>query len=114
MVSGDGGAGQGVGDGDLLPRCSFVETLRALAGQSCKLLRGPIVQAAVRPLEIVLFPPGRDLFSSIPQVPEPAHVQELVAQPPLKALGLGVLRRLAGLDVQQLLDLCRERLPLDH
>src|ERR1700722_9121927 len=53
----------------------------------------------MRPLTVVLDAPGRDLPPRVEQVPEPTHVQTLVAQPAVKTFHVRVLRGLARLDV---------------
>ena len=52
-------------------------------------------------LLVVLRLPTRDLPACVEQVGEPAHPQALLAQPPVEALDMRVLRRLARLDVAQ-------------
>jgi hypothetical protein len=48
----------------------------------------------------VIFPlSGRDLYSRIEQVPEPAHVQAFIATYSMEALHTGILGVLAGADV---------------
>jgi hypothetical protein len=49
----------------------------------------------------VLLPPTCDLDACIEQVPEPTHTQALFSEPAVEALHMGVLDRLAGLDVAQ-------------
>jgi Domain of unknown function (DUF5615) len=51
----------------------------------------------MRPLLVVLPPPGLDRLTRIPQTQEPLLAQTLVAELPIQALDERVLHRLAGL-----------------
>jgi hypothetical protein len=53
----------------------------------------------MRTLEVIVPLPCEDLSSRVEEVPEPAYVQALVAQPAVEALDIGILDWLAGLDV---------------
>src|ERR1700691_3005861 len=52
-------------------------------------------------LGVVLGSPGSDLSARVPQIPEPVHVQALIAQAAMEALHMRVLRGLAWLDVNR-------------
>ena len=77
--------------------CVFATAL----GCSCKLGRRSVAEAAMWPFFVVLCPPIGDLDACIEQVSEPTHAQALFSQPAVKALHMGILNRLAGLDVAQ-------------
>lgn len=66
-----------------------------------KLSRCSVAEAAVGPFFVVLFPPIGDFDACVKEVPEPAHAQALFPEPAMKALHMGVLDGLAGLDVAQ-------------
>ena len=53
------------------------------------------------PFFVVLCPPIGDLDACIEQVARPTNEQALFSQPAVKALHVGILNRLAGLDVAQ-------------
>src|SRR5690348_10204417 len=55
----------------------------------------------MRPARVVMLAPGPDFAPRIPQVPEPARIQTLVSQPPVKTLDMPILHWLAGLDVNR-------------
>ena len=55
----------------------------------------------MRPAGVVMLAPGPDFAPRIPQVPEPARIQALVSQPPVKTLYMPILRWLAGPDVNR-------------
>src|SRR3972149_10778511 len=79
-----------------------------------ELRRRAIPQAAVRPVLVVLLPPGGDLPARLEQVPEPAHIQALLPHPPVKTLHASVLHRSSWLNVHQLdllLDAPRQEVP---
>ena len=77
--------------------CVFATTLGCLR----KLDRCSVAEAAVWPFFVVLLPPICDLDACIEQIPEPTHTQALFSESAVKALHMGVLDRLAGLDVAQ-------------
>ena len=60
-----------------------------------------VIQATVRPTLVVVSPPVGDDAPSFEQVLEPADAQAFLAQLTVKALHVAVLRRLAGLRVNQ-------------
>jgi hypothetical protein len=69
------------------------------------------------PRVIVFRAPGRDLSPRVEEIPEPAHVQTLVSQSPVKALHVCILRGLAGLNVNgvdTLLDAPGQVMPRTH
>jgi hypothetical protein len=55
----------------------------------------------VGPFFVVLLPPIGDFDACIEQVAEPTHAQAFFSEPAVKALHMGILDRLAGLDVAQ-------------
>jgi hypothetical protein len=78
--------------------CVFAIALDCLR----KLSRCSVAEAAVWPFFVVLLAPIGDLSACVEQVLEPAHTQALFSEPAMKALYVGVLDRLAWLDVAQL------------
>jgi hypothetical protein len=75
--------------------CVFAIALSCLR----KLSRCSVAKAAVRSFFVVLFLPVGDLDACVNEISEPAHTQALISEPAVKALHMGVLDRLAGLDV---------------
>jgi hypothetical protein len=67
-----------------------------------ELVRGAVVERAVRPFGVVLPAPVGESISNIVEGSEPARVEALVAQPAVEALDVTVLHRPARLDMQQL------------
>ena len=72
------------------------------ACSSSELSRRQIVQAAVRPVFVVIPVPRSDDASCFEQVLEPVDTQTLLAQSAVEALHVCILRGLAGLDVNQI------------
>lgn len=56
-------------------------------------------ERAVGPIGRVLLPPCFDLFSWVVKRGKPAKVQELISEFPLEAFDETILRRLAGIDM---------------
>ena len=67
----------------------------------CELDRRQVLQTAVRPAFVVVASPVSDDPSGFKQILEPAHTQTFLAQFPVEALHVTVLRRLARLRVNQ-------------
>jgi hypothetical protein len=55
----------------------------------------------MRALCVVIRTPFRDLSARVEQIPEPAHVQALIAEPAIEAFDVGILHGLAGLNVHR-------------
>ena len=61
-----------------------------------------IAERAVRPDRVGVLPPGLDEAPRRLEGREPMLVQAFITQPPIEALHVGVLHRLAGVDEVQL------------
>src|SRR5215471_17495515 len=64
-----------------------------------KLRWRPVGQAAVRPFAVIFHPPTLDLPLRVGQVHEPTRIQALIPKPPVEALYVAILHRLARLDM---------------
>ncbi len=72
------------------------------AGLCRKLRRCQVIQTAMWSSFVVIMPPVGDDTSSLEEVLEPTDSQAFLAQLAVKALHVAILRRLAGLDMDQI------------